>query len=100
MSVRSQSVVLDFDSNINEQRLYVRRFHGVGSVYSLPGECSDLFLCPRIRPHDNSQFVAGYLELAHEILAHINGRERAFEMVSFRSGYRLCGNVKRTSRHW
>jgi hypothetical protein len=98
--VRSQSVVLDFDSNINEQRLYVRRFHGVGSVYSLPGECSDLFLCPRIRPHDNSQFVAGYLELAHEILAHINGRERAFEMVSFRSGYRLCGNVKRTSRHW
>src|SRR6202049_1594497 len=38
------------------------------SAYSLPGECSDLFLFRRVRPHDNSQFVAGYLELAHEIL--------------------------------
>jgi hypothetical protein len=35
----------------------------------------------RVRPHNNSQFVAGQLELAHEILAHISSGECAFEVM-------------------
>jgi hypothetical protein len=61
--------------------LVIRRSAALRSTYSLPGECSNLFLFRRVRPHDNSQSVAGYLELAHEVLAHISGRERAFEVM-------------------
>src|ERR1700730_5288263 len=58
------------------------RWHDSGnSAYPLPGERPDLFLFRRARPHDNSQFFARYLELAHEISAHIGGGKRAFEVV-------------------
>src|SRR6266851_2895461 len=51
------------------------------SAYPFPGECSDLFIFWRIRPHDNSQFVFGYLEFTHEVFAHISGGKRAFEVM-------------------
>src|SRR5271165_6817384 len=47
----------------------------------LPDERSDLFLVRRTRPDDNGEFVARYLELAHEVLAHISSRKRAFEVM-------------------
>ena len=55
--------------------------HNDKSAYSPPGQCPDLFLIRRIRSHDNSQVVAGYMELAHEVLADISGRERSFKMM-------------------
>jgi hypothetical protein len=58
-----------------------RLLHNDKSAYPLSGECSDLFLFRRAGPHDNGQFFARYLELEHEISAHIGGGKRAFEMV-------------------
>jgi len=50
-------------------------------VYSPPDQYSDLFVFRRVRPHNDSQFVAGQLELAHEIFAHIGGSVCAFEVM-------------------
>ena len=47
----------------------------------LPDERSDLFLVRRTRPDDNGEFVARYLELAHEIFANICRIECAFEVM-------------------
>jgi hypothetical protein len=51
------------------------------SAYPLPGECPDLSLFRRARPHLNRQFIARYLELAYEISAHIGGGKRTFEVM-------------------
>ena len=50
-------------------------------AHPFPGKSPDLFLLRRTRPHDNSQFVARYLELTHKIPAYIRQGKRAFEMM-------------------
>jgi len=55
--------------------------HTAKSAHPLPGECPDLSLFRRARPHHNGQFIARYLEFAYEISAHIGGGKRTFEVV-------------------
>ena len=50
-------------------------------VHPFPGKSPDLFLLRRARSHDNSQFVARYLELTHKIPTYIGCVKSAFEMV-------------------
>src|SRR5580700_3761693 len=66
------------------------------SAYPLPGECPDLSLFRRARPHHNSQFIARYLELAYEVSAHIGGGQRTFEVVRNRVigfVYGVCAKI-------
>src|SRR5258708_33683497 len=68
-------------SRQHEQIVTMLLLHRGKSAYPLPGECPNLFLLRRARPHHNSQFFAGYLEVAHETLAYIGRGKRAFDVV-------------------
>jgi hypothetical protein len=79
--LRVLRMLLDFDRELTSSDYTSLLLHHGKSAYPLPGECPNLFLFRRARPHHNSQFVARYFELAYEISAHIGRGKRAFKVV-------------------